>query len=247
LSLYFLYLRRKEISQDVPWSPLSGLLLLLISSASAGVVARNCVGPNCLSLEILTLVMILISAFILIYGVAPFSKARFALLLLLLIVPIPDFVVDKTIFWLQAGSACVAYWLLHMFGIPVMREGFILHLPAVDLEVEKACSGIRSSLVLLVSTIIVGQFSLRSSWAKCLLVLSIFPIVILKNGIRIFSIAVLSLYVNRAFLYGWLHRSGGIVFYLLGLLAMYPVLIGLRNFENRPSNGGKNILLTASN
>lgn len=246
LSFYFLYQQRKDISEDIRSNPLIGLPLVVISSGCAGIVAHSCTGPNCLSLEILTLVMIWISAFILTYGVGAFTKARFALLLLLLIVPIPDFVIDKTIFWLQAGSAAVSYWLLHMFGIPVMREGFVLHLPALDLEVEKACSGIRSSLVLLVTTLIVGQFSLRSSWAKCLLLLSVAPIVILKNGIRIVSIAILSLYVNRAFLHGWLHRSGGIVFYLLGLLALYPVLIALRTLENRTPNGVKNISLGPS-
>jgi exosortase len=246
LSLYFLYLQHQEISQEVRSCMITGLPLTLISSACAGAVAYSCVGSNCLSLQILTLVLVWISAFILIYGVAAFNKARFALLLLLLIVPIPDSVVDKTIFWLQAGSAAVSYWLLHLLGIPVMREGFILHLPALDLEVEKACSGIRSSLVLLVTTLVVGQFSLRSVWAKCILLLSIVPIVILKNGVRIVSIAMLSLYVNRAFLHGWLHKSGGIVFYLLGLLAMYPVLMGLRSLENRPSNSGKNVLLASS-
>lgn len=145
---------------------------------------------------------------------------------------------DKAIFLLQAGSAIVATWLFRFLKVPALREGFILHLPTLDLEVATECSGIRSSVVLLITTLLVGQFGLRSFWAKSLLVLSVVPVVILKNGVRIVTIALLTMYVDRRFLHGWLHRSGGIVFYLLGLLALVPVLMLLKRTERASSVRG---------
>jgi len=65
-----------------------------------------------------------------------------------------------------------------------------------------------------------------------LLVLSIVPILIFKNGVRIVAVSLLSIYVNRSFLHGWLHTSGGIVFYFLGLVILIPIVIALRKSES---------------
>jgi exosortase/archaeosortase family protein len=98
--------------------------------------------------------------------------------------------------------------------------------------VAKQCSGIRSSLALLITVLILGHFVFRSAWRKALLVTSIVPILILKNGVRIVAVALLSIYVNRRFLHGWLHTSGGIVFYLLGLALLIPIIAALRKTES---------------
>ena len=66
-----------------------------------------------------------------------------------------------------------------------------------------------------------------------LAVVSVLPILIMKNGIRIVAVSLLSIYVSRKFLHGWLHTSGGIVFYLLGLALLNPVAIILRKSEKR--------------
>ena len=145
-----------------------------------------------------------------------------------LLVPIPEVAVDKIIFFLQAGSAAVAYALLRMLSIPVFKQEFILRMPNLDIEVAKECSGIRSSLALLVTALILGELVLRSAWRKALWVLSIVPILIFKNGVRIVTLCLLTIYVNPGFLHGWLHTSGGIVFYLLGLAMLFPVLNALR-------------------
>ena len=78
-----------------------------------------------LSLEILSLVILWMSVFVFCYGRESFIRARFPLLFLLLLVPIPEFAIDKTIFALQAGSSDVAYGLLRIFNVPVLKEGFI--------------------------------------------------------------------------------------------------------------------------
>ena len=130
----------------------------------------------------------------------------------------------------------MAYGLLRMLNVPVLKEGFMLRLPIVDLEVAKECSGIRSSIALLVTMLLVSEFALRSSWRKVLLVAAIIPILVIKNGARIVAIYLLAAYLNRAFLHGWLHTSGGVVFYLLGLVALIPVTVLLRRWERKNPN-----------
>jgi exosortase len=153
------------------------------------------------------------------------------LIFVLLLVPLPEFVIDRAIFALQAGSSDVAYGLLRILNVPVLKEGFILRLPMINLEVAKECSGIRSSIALLLTVLVTGEFVLRSGWRKLIFALSTIPILIIKNGVRIVTIYLLTAYVNPAFLHGWLHTSGGIVFYLLGLIALIPVAALLRRGE----------------
>jgi len=206
---------------------LLGLIFLLASKYQP-------LSADKLSLEILSLVILWILVFAFCYGSESFIKARFPLLFLLLLVPFPEFVIDKTIFALQVGSSDVAYGLFRILTVPVLKEGFVLRLPMVNLEVAKECSGIRSSIALLVTVLMAAELRLRSSWRKVLLVLAIIPVLVLKNGMRIVTIYLLAAYLNPAFLHGWLHTSGGIVFYLLGLAALMPVGTLLRRGEKKP-------------
>jgi len=101
-------------------------------------------------------------------------------------------------------------------------------------------------LALLITALVVGEFVLLAVWRKALLVLSIIPVLILKNGVRIVAVALLSIYVNRGFLHGWLHTSGGILFYLLGLAILVPLVAGLRKSEAR-SDTARSTISTLAN
>jgi exosortase len=233
VSVCLIYLKRDEIFSDLRVNLVAGSILFALGLILA--LAAHRYSPlrrEMLSVESLALVVLWIAGFILCYGTGAFMRAQFPLLFLLLLVPIPEIAVEKAIFALQAGSSNVAYGLLQMLSIPVLKDGFVLLLPRVDLEVAKECSGIRSSLSLLVTLLVVGQFILRSPWRKLLLVLASVPLLVIKNGIRIVTIYMLTTYVNPGFLHGKLHTSGGILFYLLGLLALIPVVVLLRRGEN---------------
>ena len=242
LSAYIVYLKRWVFS-EAHFSFFPGLSLLVTAALLLWTAHSHIRGDDIrLAVQVVALVLLWISGFILFYGVSVARAAAFPLLFLFLMTPLPDFVIDKAIFSLQAGSTIVATWLFRLLKVPAWREGFILHLPSINLEVAKECSGIRSSVVLLITTLLVGQFVLRSFWGKSLLVLSIVPVVILKNGVRIVTIALLTMYVDRRFLHGWLHQSGGIVFYLLGLLTLVPILILLKRVELSRSVSSNGVL-----
>jgi exosortase len=238
MSIFLVCLKRRKIfsvqtdsNGKKPIIAGSGFLLLGLSSLLLSKYWP--LSADKLSLEILSLVILWISVFVFCYGTESFVKARFPLLFLLLLVPIPEFAIDKTIFALQAGSSDVAYGLLRILNVPVLKEGFILRLPMVNLEVAKECSGIRSSIALLVTVLVAAEFLVRAPWRKVLLVIAIIPILILKNGARIVTIYLLAAYLNPAFLHGWLHTSGGVVFYLLGLAALVPIAVLLRRGERK--------------
>lgn len=240
LSILLVYLKRDEVFSDLRArknlkTVIAASGLFLVALFLLPVSQYEPLNPDKLSLEILSLVILWWSVFAFCYGTGSFMRALFPLLFLLLLVPFPEFVLDRIVFALQVGSSDVAYGLLRLLNVPVLKEGFILQLPLVNLEVAKECSGIRSSIALLVTMLVAAELALRSSWRKAILVLAIIPMLVFKNGLRIVTIYLLAAYLNPAFLHGWLHTSGGVVFYLIGLLALVPVAVLLRRWERKGS------------
>jgi exosortase len=186
-----------------------------------------------LTLNMLALVVWWNASFFVAFGVHAFRKALFPLCFLLWLVPFPDFVLNPIVNLLQRGSAASAHWFFAAAGIPVVQRGMFLHIPGLTLEVAPECSSIRSSLMLVVTTMVLAQLLLRSFWRKLLVVAVAVPLSVAKNGLRIFVIAMLGTKVDPAYLNGRLHHQGGVVFLAIALLVIFLLLWSLRKCEQR--------------
>jgi len=241
ISGYFMYLRRKSVFSDTNYSYTSGIILVLIGSILYLISKKQGINldqNDYLSLTIFSAVIFWIGGFILFFGIQAFRIAAFPLLFLIFLIPIPGFIMEKIIFLLQMGSAEAVYGFFKLTGISFLREGFVFHLPGFSIEVAKQCSGIRSSIALFIIGVILSNVFLQTGWRRIILILSIFPIVIIKNGIRIVTLSLLALYVDQSFLTdSALHREGGIVFFLIALLLLLAILWLLRKSERRIKNG----------
>jgi exosortase len=225
IAFYFLFSERKRIFPETDFSIGPGLAVVFAALGLFLLATRlSTAGNDRLSLEALALVFLWIGAFIAFYGLKASRAAIFPLLFLLLMVPWPNAVLDRVIYWLQEGSTDVTYAIFKALGVPVFREGFVLTVPGVSIEVASECSGIRSSMALLITCLLAAHIYLRTHWKALLFVLLVIPLSIIKNGIRIATLTLLSLYVNPDFLRGNLHRDGGFVFFFLALALMFPVL-----------------------
>ena len=157
----------------------------------------------------------------------------FPLCFLLWLVPIPEPTLNKIVALWQHGSALSASLLFSALGVPVTQNGVMLSIPGLTLEVAQECSSLRSSLMLIVTSMVLAHLFLRSFWRKAALVLIAIPLSIAKNGVRIFTIAMLGTRIDPGFLHGNLHRHGGIVFFLLALFVWLLLLWLLNRSENR--------------
>jgi exosortase len=127
------------------------------------------------------------------------------------------------------GSAHAVDGIFQIIGIPYYRDGMVFEFTGVTIEVAKQCSGIRSSLAMLITSVVAGYLILPSGWRRVVLSLTVLPITIFKNAIRIATITLLSIYVDGKFLTdSWLHHSGGIVFFATGLVLLVLVIWTLR-------------------
>jgi exosortase len=236
ISAWVVFLERDRIFKALGSDRPAGSLLL----AAAAVIAlaafsmgSRLSASNQLSLYIFALLLVWTAGFAFFFGRRSLESARFPLVFLLLTIPIPDFILDKVIYLLQKGSAEVTAVLFDWSGVPVLRDGFVFHLARANIEVARECSGIRSSLALLILAILVAHFYLDTFWKQLVLVIAGLFVMILKNGVRIVTLTLLASYVDPGFLYGRLHHEGGVVFFVLALLLLAPLVWLLQRSERK--------------
>jgi exosortase len=236
VTLYLLYEDRKRIfGATAEGSPLPGVALSSLGILLYLVARKGPVGPSVpvesFALYALSAVLFLGGILGLLAGAGGLWAARFPLLFLFFMVPIPEAILRPIVRFLQAGSAEVSYWVIRSVGVPIFRDGFLFTLPGLTVEVAEQCSGIRSSLSLLLVGLLAGHIFLKSGWRKLALVAAVLPITIAKNGLRIVMLSLLGAYVDRRVLDGPLHKAGGIPFFLVALMLFAAVLWLLRRGE----------------
>jgi exosortase len=153
--------------------------------------------------------------------------------MLLLLVPIPPNWMEKIVTSLQWGAVDVSYSLFQLAGVPILRAGVNFELPIVDIQVARECSSIHSACALFVTGLLVGRLFLQSIPTKVSLTLVTIPIAMFTNAVRIVTLWFLATKVDIGFLYGNLHRNGGILFSLIALSLLMGCLYVLRKLELR--------------
>lgn len=184
-----------------------------------------------LSLTMFALVIWWIGSAMLCFGASAFRSFLFPLCFLFWIVPIPESALNGVVLFLQRESAFAARILFQAAGVPVAQDHVMLSIPGLDIEVARECSSIRSSLMLVITTMVLAHLFLRSWWRKGLLIAAAIPLSVAKNGLRIFVIAELGTRVNVGFLDGSLHHHGGIIFLGVSVAAIIVLLWLLQRTE----------------
>ena len=167
------------------------------------------------------------------FGRAWMRSAAFPLAYLIFMVPMPDAMADALETASKYASAEVANVLFHLSGTPILRAGLVFQLPNITIEVAQECSGIRSSWVLLLTSILAANLFLKTPWKRIVLVAFIIPLAILRNGFRILVIALLCVNIGPQMIHSVIHRRGGPVFFALSLIPLFVLLWWLRKGETR--------------
>ena len=166
----------------------------------------------------------------------------FPVFLLFFMVPLPGFLQESLESFLQHRSADVAEGLFVLSGMPLLRHDTVFVLPGFQLEVAPECSGIHSTMVLFITSLVAGYVCLQSAWRRTLLALVVIPLALLRNGFRVFTIGQLCVNISPGMIDSYIHRKGGPVFFLLSLVPFFLTLLLLRRGEQKtlrtPAQGG---------
>ena len=159
----------------------------------------------------------------------------FPLVFLMFMIPLPAFAVNAIDTFLQHGSAAVAGFFFKLSGTPVLDDGLVFQLPGISIRVAPECSGIHSSLVLFITSVLAGQVFLRTPWKRTVFVLVVIPLAMLRNGFRIFTVGELCVHIGPQMINSFIHRSGGPLFFVLSLIPLLLVLLLLKKSERTGS------------
>jgi len=168
-------------------------------------------------------------------GITFIRRIAFPLVFLLVLVPLPDAATAAIEIASQYASAETYSWFMNLSAATYYREGRTFVLPNLTIVVAQECSGIRSSLVLFITSLIAGHLFLRSSWKKALLALAVFPLGILRNAFRIYFLSMASAHWDPNIIHSPLHHRGGPIFFALSLIPFFLFLLWLKKSEQRTS------------
>jgi exosortase C (VPDSG-CTERM-specific) len=167
------------------------------------------------------------------FGRAWMQAAAFPLAYLIFMVPMPDAMADALETASKYASAEAANVLFHLSGTPFLREGLVFQLPNITIEVAQECSGIRSSFVLFITSILAANLFLKGWWRRFALVAFVIPLAILRNGFRILVISLLCVHLGPQMIHSLIHRRGGPLFFVLSLIPFLLFLWLLRKGDEQ--------------
>jgi exosortase C (VPDSG-CTERM-specific) len=216
----------------VPFLAGVAVLGLYAVQLSAGV---QLVGEDALAHTTLAFVLLFGSACCFFLGSAIVRAVAFPLGLLLFMVPLPSGWLAEIDTFLQHGSAATAHWLFDLAGTPLLFSELTFRLPGITLLVAPECSGIHSTVALLITSLVAGYVFLHSCWNRTILAAAVIPLALLRNGMRIFVIGELCVQVGPEMIHSYIHKHGGPVFFALSLVPFFLLLLFLMKLE-RPRN-----------
>jgi exosortase len=174
-----------------------------------------------LFLSRLSLLIVLAGLVVLFLGWNFFRALMFPWAFLLLMIPVPAIVFNQITFPLQLLASKVASTTLPWMGVPVLREGNVIVLPTMALEVAEACSGIRSLMSLTTLAVIYGYVMERKVGVRVLLAVASIPIAVAANSLRIVGTGLLVQYWDPEKAQGFFHEFSGWLIFVVSLVMLY--------------------------
>jgi len=232
ISAYLIWQQRAALAElqfDGSWWGL-GLVLFGAGLQIVGVLAAlDVIQQYGLLFSIYGLVLSLL-------GVRPSASLWAPLLLLALMIPLPEFLLQNFSAQLQLMSSRIGVWFIRLFGISVFLEGNVIDLGGFKLQVVEACDGLRYLFPLMTMGFIMAYMFKVEMWKRVLLFLSSIPVTILMNSFRVGTIGVMVEYWGRSMAEGFLHDFQGWAVFMVsaGLLLVEMMLLARIGKNRRP-------------
>jgi exosortase len=219
LAIYFVWARRATLRQ-VPARPSSwGVLVVGFSLGAflAGIAAAE------LFVARASFIGVVAGSIVFLFGWRHLRVLAFPVAFLVLMIPPPEIVFNQVALPLQLFASQAGEVVLRGAGVPVLRDGNVLELVSMRLEVAEACSGIRSIVSLLTFALVLGQFSGCSRTRMLLLCVATIPIAIVANATRVAATGLAAHAWGPAVAEGLLHSSSGLLVFAAAVVALLIV------------------------
>jgi exosortase len=218
-ALFVLWQDRKKLGAIAASPSWAGLPLVVVSLL---VLLLGVLGAE-LFFSRMSLLILLAGLIILFWGGTFFRAVLFPWAFLILMIPIPNLILQQVTFPLQLLASKIATAMLELIGVPVLRQGNMIMLAAMPLDVAEACSGIRSLLTLVTLAIIYGYLLETRRWVRVVLAISAVPIAVVANSFRVFGTGLLVQYWDPDKAMGFFHTFEGWLIFVVALIMLFAV------------------------
>lgn len=223
ISMYMVWRQRESIGKIEPMTSWTGLFALfatlfiyLLSSLIRITTISSVTLPLCIAAIILFL-----------YGTKMLRAVFFPVFFLLLMIPVPEQIYSAVTIQLQLLVSKLSVEIASTGGIPIYREGNIIHLPNRTLQVVQACSGIRSLITLLTLCLVIGYFGFKSNILRAVIAIGAIPIAVLVNIFRVLLMIVVFHYLQFDLTEDPIHTYLGLLVFALSLGMAWCLFKGL--------------------
>jgi len=229
LCAYLIWRKREDLAK-VPLKPAfwSGMLIVL-GSIPFYMLGELGAEPFLSRMSLLFMICGLLVYFC---GWAMLRALSFPLAFLMFAVPLPVLIYNEVVFPLQFIASALATRTLEILNIfPIMREGNVLVMPGMRLEVVEACSGIRSLMSLLALAAGYGYLAERSNAVRWFMFFMMIPLAVISNGTRVVITALMTHYIGPQAAEGFMHEFSGWVIFVVAtvlFLALHSLTIWVR-------------------
>lgn len=225
ISAFLIWQKKYEIAAERFTGSWFGVLIFLLGSA-------GCFAGSLSTLFSVIQYSFLIAVAGLVLAITGFKAFRFftvPFLIMLLSVPLPNFVYKNLSFELQLISSSIGVFFIRLFDIPVYLEGNVIDLGSLKLQVVEACSGLRYLFPLMTLGFIAANFFKAPMWQRVFIFFSTIPITVLMNSLRIGLIGITVEWWGASMAEGFLHDfEGWFIFMACTALLMLQMAIMAR-------------------
>jgi len=219
ISAYFLWQLKDRIKQAEVKPSNTGLFLIVI-----GIImyVLGYLGAAHTTIRVAMFIFIA-GAVIFLYGFQLFKIISFPYFYSLFMIPVPYYLYEKIAFPLKLIVTKASVIIISFLGIPVLREGNIIMLENMTLQVVDACSGIRSLTSLLAITVSYAYLTQKSRARMILLTVLSIPIAVISNIFRVVITGILSRYYGASAAQGFFHEFAGLGVFILSCLMVFTL------------------------
>ena len=227
LSIYIIYYFKDALSKLPVSTNIAGLFLLLAGLFQL-IIAK---AGSEFFLQRTSIILVLAGIVLFCLGSSFFKKLLIPIVYLIFMIPLPTIIWNKIAFPMQLFGSYLTEQVVAFMGIPIFREGNVLHLSNTTLEVIGACSGLRSLTTLFALSAVFAILSSHTTIQKWLLFLAAAPIAIFANIVRLSVTALMASKYGGDVAQGFLHDFSGLVVFAVGVIMLVLVSNIIKKFS----------------
>jgi exosortase len=231
ISAYLLWNRRQLLAEAPVEGSFIGLPVVVLA---LGMLLLGTLGGESFIAR-LSLPIALFGAVLFLMGWKITRHAWIAIAYLAFMIPLPYLTLKAITYQSRLFDAGLTATALGWIGVPVLRDGVMLQLPNMTLEVADECSSVPAIAALLALGAAYAQLQARPTWIRVILTLAAAPLGLLSNIVRLILTSLGAYYLGPIALNNVIHKFNGTTVFLATVVLLVALDTLLTRFWRRRS------------